>query len=331
MDILKAFFSGIFSSIQLFSATDLLILFTFVLVTIVVCWYNYRQYQTGSYRKITKNSYLHVLRDAGKLGEYLIYKKLRSMEKDGAKFLFNVYVPKEDDTTTEIDVLMLHKNGIFVFESKNYSGWIFGKENQMKWTQVLPTGKGKSQKEHFYNPIMQNRTHIKYLKSLLGDIYPYFSIISFSRRCTLKDITVTSDVKVINRDDVKATVQEILVQNPNTVLDNDSITEIYEKLLPLTQKTESEKQLHIQQIQENIAPKPKEAKTTEQPANEPQLTTEEVAVPPKTCPRCGADLVLRTAKRGANAGNSFWGCSNYPKCKYIESITETGDTHDRNC
>ena len=38
------------------------------------------------------------------------------------------------------------------------------------------------------------------------------------------------------------------------------------------------------------------------------------------CPKCNGDLILRTAKRGANAGKSFYGCSNYPKCKYIESI-----------
>jgi restriction system protein len=33
------------------------------------------------------------------------------------------------------------------------------------------------------------------------------------------------------------------------------------------------------------------------------------------CPECGASMILRTAKRGANAGNRFWGCSAYPKCK----------------
>jgi len=35
------------------------------------------------------------------------------------------------------------------------------------------------------------------------------------------------------------------------------------------------------------------------------------------CPRCNADMVRRTARQGANAGNQFWGCSTYPKCKGI--------------
>lgn len=35
------------------------------------------------------------------------------------------------------------------------------------------------------------------------------------------------------------------------------------------------------------------------------------------CPKCGAVMVRRVAKSGANAGNEFWGCPNYPKCKGI--------------
>ena len=36
------------------------------------------------------------------------------------------------------------------------------------------------------------------------------------------------------------------------------------------------------------------------------------------CPRCGSDLVLRTAKKGPNAGSQFWGCSAFPKCRHTE-------------
>jgi restriction system protein len=38
---------------------------------------------------------------------------------------------------------------------------------------------------------------------------------------------------------------------------------------------------------------------------------------PPSCPRCGALMVLRTAKRGGNAGGQFWGCSSFPKCRGI--------------
>ena len=39
---------------------------------------------------------------------------------------------------------------------------------------------------------------------------------------------------------------------------------------------------------------------------------------PVVCPRCGSELVARQAKRGANAGNRFLGCSSFPKCRYTE-------------
>jgi hypothetical protein len=47
-----------------------------------------------------------------------------------------------------------------------------------------------------------------------------------------------------------------------------------------------------------------------------------VAVDPLTpiCPKCGGDMVLRTAKKGANAGQQFWGCANYPKCRSMLSV-----------
>jgi restriction system protein len=39
-----------------------------------------------------------------------------------------------------------------------------------------------------------------------------------------------------------------------------------------------------------------------------------------TCPQCGKSMVLRTARRGSNAGNQFWGCSAYPACKGIRDF-----------
>lgn len=40
----------------------------------------------------------------------------------------------------------------------------------------------------------------------------------------------------------------------------------------------------------------------------------------KNCPKCGAKLVLRKATKGSNAGRNFYGCSAFPKCRYIENI-----------
>jgi hypothetical protein len=48
--------------------------------------------------------------------------------------------------------------------------------------------------------------------------------------------------------------------------------------------------------------------------------TEVASGNPPACPNCGALMVLRTAKKGANVGEEFWGCPNYPKCKTIIKI-----------
>ena len=53
--------------------------------------------------------------------------------------------------------------------------------------------------------------------------------------------------------------------------------------------------------------------------------TESIISPASTipnCPKCGSQMVIRTAKRGQNAGNHFWGCTTYPKCKGTVNIEE---------
>jgi restriction system protein len=41
--------------------------------------------------------------------------------------------------------------------------------------------------------------------------------------------------------------------------------------------------------------------------------------PANQCPKCNSELVKRVAKKGALKGNEFWGCSSFPKCRYIQS------------
>lgn len=41
------------------------------------------------------------------------------------------------------------------------------------------------------------------------------------------------------------------------------------------------------------------------------------------CPDCGATMVLRTARKGTNAGSQFWGCSTYPACRSTLQVATT--------
>ncbi len=333
-----------------------LVFIIFVTIIIVIFIKENLDYKKSAYYQITKIPYFLIRYDKGKYGEYLTYKELKSFEDNGAKFLFNIYIPKENGETTEIDVLMISPKGLYVFESKNYSGWIFGSETQKNWCQTLPAGRGRSHKEHFYNPIMQNRLHIKHLRAFLGEQIPMRSIIVFSERCTLKNIKISSnDINVINRYNVASVVSDIYKQIENDLLTKSDIVEIYNKLYPYTQVDEISKSQHIEKIQnkfmsesgqqlnttliqefsqekpeENIAEKQDlgfTAINTKSTSDEILVTeSAELVNDDKTeqevlkCPICNGDLVLRTATRGINAGKQFYGCSNYPKCKFIRNI-----------
>lgn len=225
-------------------------------------------------------SLLHY-RNVGQYGEYLTEYALTHDNIAGdLVVLKNVYVPTSNKTT-EIDMLMIHEKGIFVIESKNYSGWIFGDYNQLNWTQSFPNG----EKHKFYNPIKQNRTHIKALAEYLGKpMSEFMSYIVFSERCTLKKVPPdTSDVIIVRRPHMLNRLRSQL-NGMSVKYTHDEIVAMKDKLTNLTNKSTAEKKQHI----ENIKTK---------------------------CPSCGSDLVKRNGKYGA-----FWGCSSYPKCKFTRPI-----------
>ncbi len=254
-------------------------------------------YWRSSYYKSTHKSFLSTLINTGDYGEYLTYNCLRKYESDGARFLFNCYLPKDNEETTEIDVMMIYKSGIYVFESKNYSGWIFGSESNKMWTQSIQNGRS-SRKERFYNPIMQNRTHITWLEKQVDDTDPLHSIVVFSQRCELKKLEISSgDITVIKRDILLDTVKQI-DERVGPRLTEDRISLIYDKLFPFTQVADEIKERHIETIKNN--------------------SVEVVSV--NKCPKCGGQLILRTASHGQNTGNHFYGCSNYPQCRYIRNV-----------
>ena len=76
------------------------------------------------YYQNTNYDYYQVLFDKGLKQEYFIYEYLKDIIKFDGKFLFNLYIPKNQNETTEIDIILICKKGIFVFESKNYRGLI---------------------------------------------------------------------------------------------------------------------------------------------------------------------------------------------------------------
>lgn len=259
----------------------------------------------------------------GRYGEFLTERELKWVDLLGrhGKVLRNVYLPKDAGETSEIDVLYITQKGIFVFESKNYSGWIFGDEKSQYWTMSLPN----KEKNRFYNPIKQNKTHMKWLKNYIGENIPLFSIIVFSERCELKKITVQSpDVKVIKRDKIYVTIREIW-NNQVDCLCEDEINELHLKLEQLTHVGRKKKKEHVDHIKEKLE---HQSQKSDQGNEIPKMDVMENDLAKKLCPRCGSELVLRIAKQGENKGKQFYGCSSFPKCRYIEKNLKANAEND---
>lgn len=238
----------------------------------------------------------------GRAGETKVAHKLGVLDLFGyeGKCLRNLYVPRKNGGTTEIDVIYITRKGIFIIESKNYIGYIFGDDSAYNWTSTLYGGKtwygGKKViKNHFYNPVKQNRKHINALREYLGGITA-FSIIVFGDGAELKNITLSApDVRGCNSRKLNAHIRDIWNYDPD-VYSESQVINIYNRLLPLTNADRQVKQAHVKMIENR--------------KNNPGTGN---------WPWCGGNLVLRTAKTGKYAGKNFYGCSNYPRCKFIQN------------
>lgn len=91
--------------------------------------YLFLAFQKSSYKQVSQNNFLKAFFNKGYWGEYKIFADLER-SSSYHKLLTNLYIPRTDGTTTEIDLLFINNKGIFVIESKNYSGWIFEMKNK---------------------------------------------------------------------------------------------------------------------------------------------------------------------------------------------------------
>ncbi len=222
-------------------------------------------------------------RHKGKYGEFIVANQLLKLNKKDYKIINNLLIETASGYS-QIDHIVISVYGIFVIETKNYSGWIFGNEKSEFWTQTIYSNKIK-----FRNPIKQNWSHIYALKYILSDYsnIVYKPVVVFSGSAELKKVYTISPV--IYSSDV---YKYIMLSSDNKVLSSEQIEEIFIKLKTLNKKDKKIKNRHISEIHY------KKNKIYE---SERSLI----------CPKCGNDLVSRNGKYG-----EFYGCSNYPRCKY---------------
>ena len=118
----------------------------------------------------------------GKKGEKRVAKILKRAFRKTPHYLFNHILIETDDHITQIDHVVISTKGIFVVETKNLKGWIFGSPQNQTWTQTIY---GKKYKH--YNPLKQNYKHIRILETALGvSRRKFHSVIVFTKNTKLK-------------------------------------------------------------------------------------------------------------------------------------------------
>lgn len=215
----------------------------------------------------------------------------------------NVTLPTEDGTT-QIDHIIVSRFGVFVIETKNYAGWIFGNENQKMWTQKFHRSSNR-----FQNPLHQNYKHVRTLESILGlEKELIYSVVVFVGDSTFK--TEMPDNVVKSGEYIRFIKSKI-----HPVLTDEQVCEIINRIqsgrLTPSLKVNQE---HVQHVQKIVA------KKSSSPLNSGTLAAAGQASTAKACPKCGGNLVRRTSKSGARTGMPFWGCAEYPSCRFIQNI-----------
>lgn len=160
----------------------------------------------------------------------------------GYKLLNDIMI-KSNNGTSQIDHILIGKKGIFVIETKDYSGMIYGDEYSREWTQVI-----NSKKNKFYNPIRQNYGHIKTLEKYIDRKNIFISIIVFTNKSTLKKIE--TDTPVIQ---VKKLKRFIRKYKSNNMLTKEEIDNMYNLIKKNNINSNRERKKHVKRISRIIS------------------------------------------------------------------------------
>lgn len=226
----------------------------------------------------------------GWIGEFIVNLLAEfKLNQNVYHLLKNVTLPTEDGTT-QIDLIIVSVYGVFVVETKNLRGWIFGSPHQKMWTQQI-----YKHKTIFQNPLHQNHKHVKTLQTLLKlsdeQIHSVVVFIGNGEFKTPQPDNVTFGMDYIRYIKCKT---DLLIEPEEQI---KIITAIENGRLTDSLKTNRK---HIQHVKRLIANKEEQ----------------------NFCPKCGKKMTLRKIKTGASKGLQFWGCSSFPRCRTLVPIHE---------
>lgn len=219
----------------------------------------------------------------GIIGEFNVNTRLKFL---GTEYIVlkDILIKSSNNSTSQIDEIILSEYGIFVIETKNYKGWIFGNEKSENWTQII-----FKERYNFRNPVKQNWSHIYALRNILSNFpnIKYFPIVVFTGDVTLKEIE--SSIPVIYDNQINNTIKNLSS----------------EKCISLKELKQIKSILESSEIKEKVIRK-EHIKTIKRKIINDKLKKENLI-----CPKCNGELRLRDGKY-----NKFYGCSNFPKCRF---------------
>ncbi len=219
----------------------------------------------------------------GARGEIRVSKELSFLSNE--YYVLNDVLLRIGNRSSQIDHIVVSIYGIFVIETKNYKGWIFGSEKSRQWTQNL-----FGEKYFFQNPIIQNKGHIYTLKKALKISEDKFiSIIAFSSEADLKN-SYESNVIYISE------INDIIASYNQQILSQETVEYVISFLNEHNIISSEGYERHILKTRQRI---------------QKQNTRLENGI----CPRCGGKLIIRHGKYG-----DFIGCNNYPDCRFTTNL-----------
>lgn len=217
----------------------------------------------------------------GRKGERKVERKLGRLNSSKYDRFYDLVLPSRFGLT-QIDHVVVSRYGVFVIETKNYSGWIFGNETSKVWTQVL-----YGEKHTLENPLRQNYRHTNAIESYLSlHSNTVFSIVVFVGNGKFRT-SMPSNVMYANR------LVRYIRSRSDPILSQEQAEWIVDRL---------------QRHQSGLKARSSEAVGLR------------LADPDPRCPTCGAEMIKRTARRGKNTGKDFLGCSQFPGCRGTRPI-----------
>lgn len=177
----------------------------------------------------------------GEAGERFMYVELKELGISKEQIFRNIYIPvKNSGKTTEIDLLVLSKKGLLVFECKNYSGVIYGDGSRKQWVQCLD-----KRKYYFLSPVEQNKYHVKCLREFVGDGVNIYAFIAHSRGGKWKVRNIPEEAHFLIKE---GQFMKIYNSLPNNDAMSGKYMKLKEEFAKLSRPTDGTREKHVEKF-----------------------------------------------------------------------------------